>query len=464
MADRVDPLAMDREAMRRAGYAAVDAIVGHLADLATAPVNGGGSRAEMEALFREPVPHAGVSIESLIDRFAREVIPNSLKVNHPRFFAYIPGSPVFPAVLGDLLAAGANTYAGTWLASPAATTIELVVIDWFRELLGLTPGTEGVLVSGGSVANLTALAVAREAKLGAEARQNGVLYTSDQRHSAIDRAVRILGFGSDRLRVIPSDDAFRIRTDLLAAAIDEDRSRDLTPFCLIAHGGTTNTGAVDPIQDLALLADRFGLWLHVDAAYGGFAAMTERGASLFAGLDRADSIALDPHKWLFQPFEAGCVLVREPGLLAGSFGHRAAYMREVPPAEEEVTFADRGIQLSRSFRALKIWMTLKHFGVGPIAAAIERACDLAHEAAGMLERGGFEVLARPELSVVAFRIPGADDDRQVALVDAVNRSGKAFLSSTTLRGRVALRLCVLSPATAYEDVAATVELLGSLAF
>lgn len=457
-----NPLAIDPEEMRRIGYLAVDTIVRHLAALGDGPPNGPADRATMEALFAQPLPRTGVPMEDLIGRFAGEIIPHSLKVNHPRFFAYIPSSPVFPAMIGDFLAAGANTFAGTWLGSPAAAMIEITVLEWFREMLRLDPGTEGLLVSGGSVANLTSLAVARTEILGGR-MEGAILYTSDQRHASIDRACALLGFGKAQLREIPSDDSFRLRCDLLEDAIREDRGRGLRPFCVIAHGGTTNTGAVDPLERAGEIARREGLWLHVDAAYGGFAAASEERRSLFRGLEQADSIVLDPHKWLFQPFEVGCVLTRHQGALARTFSGRPDYLREVPTGAEEVTFADRGVQLSRAFRALKIWMTIQHYGIPPILGAIDRACNLASLAADLLDRAGLEVIARPQLSVVAFRIPGADDARQNALIDAINRSERAFVSSTLLRGRITLRLCVLSPATTERDIAEAVDLIGRLA-
>jgi glutamate/tyrosine decarboxylase-like PLP-dependent enzyme len=467
-----DPLssltARDAGAMRRAGYAAVDAIVEHLTEMKDRPVTGGGPRAEMEAIFREPLPRAGEPIETLIARFRDEIVPNSLKVGHPRFFAFIPGSPVYAAALADLLAAGANIYAGTWLGSPAAAMIELVVLDWFVEMLSLAAGTQGVLVSGGSVANLTALAVAREEALRSGKLDGGiaraVVYTSDQRHACCDRALRVLGFSSEQLRLVETDGAYRVDVARLREAIRSDRAKGLLPFCVIGHGGTTNTGAVDPLATLARIAGEEGLWFHVDAAYGGFAALTSRGAALLEGCNRADSIALDPHKWLFQTFEAGCVLVRHPGALARTFSHRGEYLREVPIGEEEVSMADRGIQLSRSFRALKIWMTLKAHGADAIACAIDRALDLARLAAVRLEAAGFTIVAPPQLSVVAFRIPGADDAAQLRLVDAVNAGGFAFLSSTVLNEEATLRLCVLSPWTSAEDIERTVDLLRREAF
>lgn len=460
------------EEMRRLGYAAVDRVVGLWEALRESPPAGGGDRAAMERLFREPLPREGRPLDELMDRFTRDMAPNSLRVNHPRFFAFVPGSPVFPAVLGDFLAAGANVFAGTWLGSPAAATVELVVIDWFKEMLGLPAPAEGLLVSGGSMANWTALAAARgraaEAMPGLAAGEDpagelaarGVWYTSDQRHASVDRAIRLLGFAAGALRVLPSDGRFRARPEAFASAIRADRAAGRLPLGIVAHGGATNTGAVDPLDALADLAAAENLWLHVDAAYGGFAALTARGRRALAGIGRADSLALDPHKWLFQTFECGCVIVREPGRLERTFSLRAGYMREVPPSGPEVTFTDRGLQLSRSFRALKVWLTLKAYGVEALAAAIDRALDLTAAAARLLVERGFDLVAEPSLGIVAFRLRGASDEEQDALIARLNGGGEVMLTSTTLGGRPALRLCILSPWTTEEDVRRAVELLA----
>lgn len=461
--------------MRRLGYAAVDHVVELWETLRESPPTGGGDRAAMERLFREPLPREGDSLDTLMERFVRDMVPNSTRPAHPRFFAFVPGSPVYPAVLGDFLAAGANLFAGSWLGSPAAATVELVVLDWFKEMLGLPAESEGLLVSGGSTANWTALAAARgraaerlasgaansdaESAAVVDVISRGTFYTSDQRHASVDRAVRLLGFPREAMRIVPADSSFRTPPDAFEKAIREDRAAGRMPLAIVAHAGTTNTGAVDPLEALADLAAAQGLWLHVDAAYGGFAALTARGRELLAGLDRADSVALDPHKWLFQTFECGCVLAREPGRLARTFSLRADYMREVPTTEAEVTFTDRGLQLSRSFRALKVWLTLKAYGVDALAAAIDRALDLTQLAARLLEKGGFEIVAPPVLGIVAFRLRGAPDAAQNALIERVNRGGEVMLTSTTLCGAPALRLCILSPWTTEEDVRRTVELL-----
>src|SRR5215470_9881557 len=302
---------MDVEAMRRTGYAAVDALVARLADPAGDPVLRRASPAEMRARLGGPPPEQGAGLDAVLARVIEDVLPYAARTDHPGYFAFIPCFTTWPAALAELTAA-------------AATQIELEVIDWFRSWLGMPAGTGGVLVSGGSAANLTALLVAREAAGGPS--EDSVMYVSDQGHSSLARTARAMGLRPHQVRVLPSDDCWRLPPESVAAAVRTDRRAGRIPIAVCANAGSTNTGAVDPLDDLADVCAAEQLWLHVDAAYGGFAALTPKGRALLAGIERADSVTVDPHKWLFQPFECGGVLVRDGARLARTFAIHPDYL------------------------------------------------------------------------------------------------------------------------------------------
>jgi aromatic-L-amino-acid decarboxylase len=431
----------------------IDLVVAHLEGLREAPPIRTGTPAELDALLREPPPDAPGDVDAALDLLAGEVLTRMQHGDHPRFFARVPSPSNGVSALGDALAAGFNAFAGSWAGGSGPAALELVVLDWLRELCGLAAGTEGILVSGGSVAALTALATARHEQPG------DVAYASDQTHASNTRALRVLGV--PHIRVLPSDDGFRLRVDALREAVAEDRRAGRTPFCVIATAGTTNTGAVDPLGELADLCAAEKLWLHVDGAYGAPAALTARGRALLAGAERADSLSLDPHKWLFQPYEAGCLLVRRPAALQRTFAMAPEYLRDV--LGDEVNFRDRGPQLTRGARAIKLWLSFKAFGVAAVRAGIERGMALAERAQAALEAaGGWEIVTPAQLAIVTFRREG-DDARNQALVEAAVADGYAAPSSTVLRGRTVLRLCTINPRTTDAEIDETVARLSSLA-
>jgi glutamate/tyrosine decarboxylase-like PLP-dependent enzyme len=345
------------------------------------------------------------------------------------------------------------------LESAGPSELELVVLDWFKEWIGYPAEAEGVLVSGGSAANMTALACAREALLGAMSEQV-VAYVSDQAHSSVARAARVLGFRPEQVRVLPTDERFRMRPDALVDAMDADLRAGLRPLFVSASAGSTNTGAVDPLPELAEICKERGAWLHVDGAYGGFAALTGRGMRLLQGIELADSVTLDPHKWLYQPFECGCLLVRRGHYLREAFEITPDYLKDTEVLAQEVNFADRGVQLSRMCRALKLWVSLKYFGVAAFRTAIDRSLDLAREAQARIENSGeLELLAPATLGVVCFRrrFESVDDEDELArlnagLVEGLTASDEGHISSTRLRGSYALRMCVLNHNSASADV------------
>ena len=459
------------EEMRALGYAVVDAVVDRHQGLPEERPWRGGSRRELEALFRESCPEEGRDIGEVLARATGEILPRAGRIDHPRFMAFVPSSPVWPAILADWLATGFNIFQGTWLGGGGPSQIELVVLEWFREWLGMPDGAGGLFTSGGSAANLTAVVAAREKAAERGPRSAFRAYVSDQAHSSVSRALRIAGIGSDQIRMIPVDTGLRMRPDLLRDAVARDRAAGFVPGLVVGNGGATNTGIVDPLEALAGAAREAGAWFHVDAAYGGFAVLASGGSELLAGIGEADSVTLDPHKWLFQPYEAGCLLVRDPADLERAFRVSAEYLQDTELGLEHVNFGDRGVQLSRSFRALKVWMTLQVHGRAALAGAVEEALRLAdHVAERVRSTPGLRLLAEPSLSVVCFqaRPPGRDDGAALdafnqAIQDRIVEEGTAMISSTRIHGRFALRFCILNHRTRQADVDAVLDRILELA-
>jgi aromatic-L-amino-acid/L-tryptophan decarboxylase len=457
------PLQMDAEAMRRAGYATVDALVARLADPGADPVLRRATPAQMRARLAGPPPEQPGDYGAVLERLLEDVLPYASRTDHPGYFAFVPSFTTWPAALAELIAAAANPYCGAWMESAAAAQIELQVIDWFRTWLGMPERTSGVLVTGGSAANLTALLVAREAAGGAS--DDEVVYVSDQAHSSLARTARAMGLRPHQVRVLPTDGGWRLLPAAVTAAVRADRAAGRVPFALCASGGSTNTGAVDPLADLADVCAAENLWLHADAAYGGFAALAPKGRRLLAGIERADSVTLDPHKWLFQPTECGSVLVRDGARLERTFAIHPDYLDDNDShGAGEVNFADRGLQLSRGFRALKVWVSVETFGLAAFRAAIRRGLELAEFAESLVRaQPGLTLMAPAVLGLVCFRRewPGCDEAeterRGLALAGDLEQSGAALVSSTRLAGRHAIRLCVLNPTSSEADVRRVVE-------
>ena len=452
--------------MRRIGYRTVDLLVDLVGDPATRPPLRVASPEEMRARLDGTPPAAGRPYEAILAELAEHVLPFAANWGHPGHFAFIPGAGTFPGALGDFIAATLNFDASAWVWSSGPSHVELIVLDWFKDWIGYPREASGVLVSGGSAANMTALACARESLAGAMSADL-VAYCSDQAHSSVARAARALGFGPDQLRVLPADDRFRMRPDALAAAMEADVRAGRRPLFVAAAAGSTNTGAVDPMAGLVEVAHRHGAWLHVDGAYGGFAALTERGAAALAGMELADSVTLDPHKWLYQPFECGCLLVRDGRRLDDAFVITPEYLEEAQARDQEVDLSDRSFQLTRMSRALKLWVSLNFFGIDAFRAAIDRSLDLAQLAEQRVQESSeLELLLPTSLGVTCFRrrFAGVDDAEQLAqlnarLVKALGQSGIGLVSSTRLRGDFAIRLCVLNHTTAEEHVLRVLEWL-----
>lgn len=457
--------------MRSLGYQVVDMLVDHFDTLPDQPVAHPrrGARTDLERRLREPLPEQGTDPSDVLDQLQRDVFSHISHVDHPRFFAFIPSPNNFVSVLADALTSGFNVFAGTWIESSGPAVVELVVMDWLRDLCGLPETAGGLCVSGGSMANLTALAVARHARL-ADDMTGAVIYYSDQTHSSIDRGLRVLGFDPKQIRRLPSDDQFRLDLDALREAVQADRAAGRVPFCVVANAATTNTGAVDPLPELSDFCHAQHLWLHADGAYGVAGVLCEQGRTALAGLDRVDSLSLDPHKWLFQPYEIGCVLVRDRRLLRDTFHILPEYLFDTQGPDEEVNFADYGIQLTRNFRALKLWLSFKVFGVAAFREAVAhgfRLADIAEDTLNSLPN--WSITSPSQMGVVSFRYAPVglsvteQDALNLEIVEQMSADGFAMLSTTVLRGQTVIRLCPINPRTTEADVRATLQRLNAFA-
>jgi aromatic-L-amino-acid decarboxylase len=461
-------LELSAEEMRALGHQVIDLLVDHFSGMHQEPVGRKAARSELESLLGGGIPEEPSDVREVFGALKGQLFANMLHVDHPRFFAFVPGPNNFVSVMGDTLAAGFNVFTGTWFAGSAPAQVELTVVDWLRQICGLPEDAGGLLVSGGSMANLTGLAVARHVQLG-DQLERAVAYISDQCHSSVARALRVIGVPSERTRPVPARNDYRMSVAQLKEQVAIDRTAGLRPFCVVANAGSTNTGAVDPLRDIAAFCRAEELWLHVDGAYGAPAVLTDKGKALLDGLELADSLSLDPHKWLFQSFEAGCVLVRDRSLLLETFQVMPEYLRDTHGVSEEVNFGNYGVQLTRSFRALKLWLSLKTFGLANFRAAIERGIQLAEIAEKELRQSAnWEVVTAATLAVVTFRYvaPGMSehetDTLQGRIVEAMLQDGYALSSSTVLNGRPVLRFCTINPRTTDAEMIETVRRMTAI--
>ncbi len=403
-----------------------------------------------------PPPEAGSPIDSLLARVEEAALAGWDKTDGGDL-AYIPNGALYSGVLGALLAAGSHAFTGQAGEAPAMVAIEEGVIRWMADLVGLPAEAGGILLSGGSLANQTAIATAR-ARLGDDP-SDGTLYVSERVHHSVLKAARLAGVAEARIRVIGADTNYRLDAASLRAAIDTDRARGLRPFLVVGVAGSTDTGAVDPLEDIADIAADSGAWFHVDAAYGGFFALTTRGRARFTGIERADSVTLDAHKGLFLPYGIGALLVRDRAALRAAHAGSGAYLRDVAATDELPHYFQLGPELTRPTRGLAVWVPLQLHGVAAFRSTLDRMLDLAELAATRLEAiDGIDVVGRPELSVVAFRATGGDaaTDR---ILDAINGSGRFHVSSTTLDGQATIRLAFLNPSSTREHVEGVVDLI-----
>jgi glutamate/tyrosine decarboxylase-like PLP-dependent enzyme len=454
---------------RTLGEAALQWVLRYFAAAADPPVYPTIGAADLTALVTEPLPRVPQDPLRVLDEFAA-LAALSRNNSHPRMFGYVQSSGNFAAAVGDFLASALNQNVTSWRSAPAATTIELQVIDWIKHFIGGGGFGGGVLMSGGSAANLAGLAAALHASTGVDLNTRGVaalpgaptIYASDRAHMSIWKAASLLGLGRDAVRLVRTTSEGRIDLTVLRGLMADDRAAGRHLICVVGNAGEVNTGAIDPLDDLADVCDEHRLWFHVDGAYGGFAAAVPDVTPSFRGLTRAHSLSLDPHKWLFAPLDAGCLLVRDPSTLRRAFSHGASYIDVVADREmSEFVFWDVSPELSRRFRALKLWFALKCHGAEAFVAAIERNLALARQlAASVDEADDFERLAPVALSIVCFRyVPPALTGNDAALnqfnrdlLVEVQRDGRAYLSNASLDGRFALRACIVNHRTGLDDV------------
>jgi aromatic-L-amino-acid decarboxylase len=463
---------------RRAMHRAADLLADYLEGVGDLPVLPPVAPGDVARSLPEAPPDAPEPLDRLLDDYKRLIEPNVTHWNHPGFLAYFAISGSAPGILGEALAAGLNVNAMLWRTSPAAVELEERTCDWLRRMMGLPDAFRGHINDTASSSSLVALAAARHRLPGADVRTRGLagrpdlppltLYASDQAHSSIDKAAIVLGLGTENVRRVASDGAFRMSVPALAEAIDRDREAGLLPMAVVATAGTTSTTSVDPVPEIADLCARHGLWLHVDAAYAGSAAICPELRALMPGIERADSLVVNPHKWLFTPVDCSVLYVRDPALLKAAFSLIPEYLRTDEPGVTNLM--DLGFQLGRRFRALKLWMVIRAFGVEGLRDRIREHCAMARTLAARVEaEPGFELSAPAPFSAVCFRaLPAAGGDPAAAadedrfnerLLARVNAAGPFFLSHTSLRGRYTLRVAIGNVRTRPEHLDALWRLL-----
>lgn len=459
-------LTLSKDQMRTYGYKIVDAIVAHFDTQDSKDPVVTATREEMDDLFLENVPEEGTDAYKVLDFVVENVLEKSNVVSHPKSYSFVPGPSNYISAMADALATGFNVFSGGWAASPAATELEIVTINWLLKLFKF-PNKKGggIFTSGGSMANLTALVTARRQKCGDDFSK-AIVYMSNQTHSSNIKALKTIGFKKEQVRLIPVDSDYKISINKLKNAIARDRIEGLKPFCIIANAGTTNTGSVDQLEDLAKLCKAEDIWFHVDGAYGGAAILSETGAKLLKGIQKADSLTIDPHKWFFQPYEMGCLLVRNHKWLSTMFSEKPEYLRDIEGNTSEINFYDHGIQLTRRFRALKFYMSIKTFGLNAFRSAISYSIDLAEQVEAELRQSSrWEIISHATLAVINFRYNPIEKSYSEKELDQLNQdiskrimaSKKALLVTTVLQDKVVLRMCLINPRTTLNDVNETLE-------
>jgi len=459
---------MHPDEFRRHAHMLADWMADYLRDVGTLPITPAVAPGDIRRQVAAAPPLDGEPFEALFDDFRRVIVPGMTHWNHPGWFAYFPCNNSPPSILGEMLTSAIGAQGMSWATSPAATELEQVVMDWLRQMIGLPEGFVGVIQDTASTATLVALLTARERVTGGRAGAQGLaaagapltVYASREAHSSIDKAVKLAGYGLDLLRHVETDEAWALRPEALAQALETDRAAGLRPACVVASVGTTSSTAIDPLRPIAELCRRHGAWLHVDAAYAGAAAIVPELRAPFDGMEAADSVVFNPHKWLLTNFDCTAYFVRDPSALLGAFQTTPEYLRTAYDADV-VNFRDWGIQLGRRFRALKLWFVIRSYGVEGLRAIIRRHVALAREFAGWVESDpDFEVMAPVPFGLVCFRWRprGRTEDEldtlNARLMAAVNAGRERHLTHTRLSGRYVIRLVVGQRCTEREHVAA----------
>lgn len=491
--DYCSTLDLTDDAMRELATQSVTLVMDYLAQISKIPIFSDTFVKEFTENLSEDLPIESESIEQLMNDY-RSMIAASRHIGHPRFFGYIGSSSTAVGAFSDLIASAINQNVNSWRSAPAATCVEKMVVRWLGEIISYDENAHGLLTSGGSMANLNALLIAHRVKSPNNVSDKGLwnagkpmtIYASEHVHFSIPKAADILGFGRDRVRTVKLDAKFRLDVSSLRQCIETDLRDGLQPFCIVASAGTVGTGAVDPLAEIALVAKEYGLWFHIDGSYGALAALDKRKRPMLEGISLADSVALDPHKWLYTPIDCGCLLFRDYTRVRTALLFNAGECIKVYEETEAESFAfwDYGLELSRRFRALKIWMLLRYYGLRRISAAIAQNNTLAEYFAGCVNRSSdFELLAPVELSICCFRYVPPDkrakllsadesersqinaelDRLNERLLNAVQHDGRAYLSNITLCERYALRACIVNFRTTRADVDATLDILRDTA-
>ncbi len=433
--------------MRRLVDEAMQRIVAHIESLPSQPASNVEGATEFARTLIEPLPERGESYEKLLDFLFQEAVPRSFNAASPGYLAYIPGGGIFPAAVADLIADSVNRYIGVFAAAPALVQLEANVVRWFCQIVGYGSGSGGVLTTGGSLANFIAVVTARKAQLGDDFLR-GTLYAGDQIHHSFQKAANLAGLPLQNIREIPSDASFRVQVDAVEEAIARDRAAGFTPFLIAGSAGTVGTGAVDDLAALARLAQQENMWFHVDGAYGAFFVLTERGRAALRGIERADSIVLDPHKTLFQPYGTGALIVRDATQLRRAHSMHASYLPQFQQEDELVDFCELSPELSRDFRGLRVWLPLKMFGIGAFRQLLDEKLDLTRWATDELRKiDGIEIVAEPQLSIVAFRLvkPGVDlNALNRELLNRINARKRVMLTGTNVGTDFVIRICIVS--------------------
>jgi aromatic-L-amino-acid/L-tryptophan decarboxylase len=481
---RRTPLDMDAATFRAIGHRLVDDLAAFLESVPRRPI----TRSESPSAIRDalglggPLPEHGADPGALLERTAELLFEHSLFNGHPRFYGYITASPAPIGILGELLASGINANVGSFVLSPAATEIESETVRWIAALIGYPPECGGLLASGGNMANIVCFMAARAAQAGWNVREQGILggggrtlrvYCSEETHTWVNKAADLAGLGTDAIRFIPTDDDLRMNVDELRRHIDVDVSAGDVPLLVVGTAGSVSTGAIDPLREIAAVCRERRLWFHVDGAYGGFAAAAPDAPEALRGLAEADSVAVDPHKWLYAPLEAGCALVRTPSALRDAFAYHPPYYHF---DELATNYVDYGPQNSRGFRALKVWLALRQAGAAGYRTMIAEDMALSRAMAAAIETHPDLQLITQSLSIATFRyvpadlrpgIGGPDAERRLdalnrTLLDRIQRSGETFVSNAVIGGRYALRACIVNFHTTRSDVQALPETVARI--
>ncbi|WP_422859095.1 pyridoxal phosphate-dependent decarboxylase family protein [Flagellimonas sp. S174] len=467
MQNKEAKLELSKEKMRELGYATVDAILEHYHTLNDKLPVSVGSREQMDSIFLEEAPEMGSDPKAVLDFVLQNVMSNSTLLTHPKSYSFVPGPSNYVSVMADALATGFNVFSGGWVASPAAAELEIITIQWLLKIFEFPPKNGGgIFTSGGSMANLTALATARNIKCGKDFSK-AVIYLSDQAHSSNIKAIRVLGFSEEQVRIIPTDIEFNFSLNKLKNCIAKDRLQGYHPFCVLASAGTTNTGTVDPLPALAKICKKEDLWFHIDGAYGAAAILSSKGKKALKGIEKADSLTIDPHKWLFQPYEMGCLLIRNHRHLSHTFTEKPEYLRDIEGNTSEINFYDLGIQLTRRFRALKFYMSIKTFGLDAFRKAVDYNIRLADQTEELLRGSAkWEVVHPATLAIINFRYHPIEKQYNAEELDKINQyisekvveSRHALLVTTLLNKQVVLRMCLINPRTTLKDIKETIQL------